>query len=393
MATANSKSVKFPGTQRGAALLILLTIIIPAASYALLKRINREPVRILRAADNSRVLGEAKAALIGYALSAATPTEQPGRLPCPDYGSDGNFDGLSDACDEQANFVTIGRLPWQTLGLSDLHDDAGETLWYSPALELDGNPLHPPINSEITTSLRLDGSARDVAAVIVAPGAVAGNQTRPANLAAQSDPARYLEDANQAADVNFVTVSGSPAADFNDQLTVIYRDELMQAVERRVLGEIKNHLQKYYDANSYYPYAADLNKTDCDSSVEQGHIPVPTVQAGCPSLAEWVDPIPTWFTSQGWNLLVWYAPAPACTQPGPGCTAGGGLIDVANTAAPTGNKQAVLLAAGPVTGVQSRPATGPGDLLDSMENWNKDTSFVKLPIDAVSNDQILIVAP
>ena len=114
--------------QRGAALLILLVMVILAGSYALLKQLNTETSDILRASDTAVVLAEAKAALIGYALSS---NARPGELPCPDYGvGAGGLDGLSDTCNENENvtYVTIGRLPWKTLGLRDLQDASGESL-------------------------------------------------------------------------------------------------------------------------------------------------------------------------------------------------------------------------------------------------------------------------
>jgi Tfp pilus assembly protein PilX len=57
----------FRGTrqQRGAALLVLITVILLASSYTLLKKLNTATPDIVRSADSARVLGEAKAALIG----------------------------------------------------------------------------------------------------------------------------------------------------------------------------------------------------------------------------------------------------------------------------------------------------------------------------------------
>lgn len=385
MATRNIATPITAHRQRGAALLILLTIILLAASYTLLKRLNREPVEILRTADSVRVLGEARDALVGYALSA----NPPGLLPCPDYGSDGNYDGLSDPCVEAGSSVTAGRLPWQTLGLADPRDSAGERLWYSPAKELDGNYI---INSETTAGLRVDGNAAQVAAVIIAPGATLDNQSRPPNFAAQDDPTRYLEDANSIADNNFVSAPTGAAVDFNDQLAVIYRDDLLQGVERRVLAELKGYLSQYYATNGYYPYPAALNTSDCSTLQTQGHLPEPAKSGDCGALAEWDPGLPSWFSSQGWNRLVWYAPAPACTQASPGCS-GSGFIEVLNTTAPTDDKQAVLIAVGPALAGQSRPAASESDLFESIENGNGDAVFEKLPIDGSRNDQILVVAP
>ncbi len=162
-----------PRRQRGVALLVLITVILLAASYTLLKKLNAGIPDIVRHVDSAKVLGEAKAALIGYALRSQI---RPGALPCPDNNLDpeGN-DGLSDACVENAGLVVAGRLPWRTLGLADLRDSAGERLWYVPAIEFDGNTA---INSDSNASLVVDASPQ-IAAVIIAPGAATDGQARP----------------------------------------------------------------------------------------------------------------------------------------------------------------------------------------------------------------------
>ena len=94
-------------------------------------------------------------------------------------------------------------------------------------------------------------------------------------------------------------------------------------------------------------------------------------------------------------MLVWYALAPACTQATPGCT-GTEFVEVLNTSIPTDNKRAILIAAGPARAGQTRPAVDLSHLLDSDENSNaliQNRIFKQLPVDTVSNDQILIVAP
>ena len=375
--------VAAPHYQRGAALLILLTIVVLAASYALLRQLNKERPDILRASDTADVLAEAKAALVGYALSS---TVRPGELPCPDVV---NNDGLSDPPPSGGNCVAyIGRLPWQTLGLNDLRDSAGERLWYTLDAAFDGTTV---INSDTTAGLFLDGGATRYVAFVFAPGKALQGQARPP--AAQGNVARYLEDDNANGDTNFITVSANP---FNDQLLGIGEKELLQAVERRVLGELKTRLKDYFDANFYYPYPAALNTTSCDNtplSPLQGHVPT-TINASCGAQAEWALPLPTWFGTDGWDLLIWYALAPACTQPTPNCS-GTNYVDVRNTPGTTNDKQAVLIAAGPMrTGQTHSPAASLGDLLDSAQNSdNADLVFEKLPVDNTSNDQILIVAP
>ena len=183
--------------------------------------------------------------------------------------------------------------------------------------------------------------------------------------------------------------------DFNDQVLALGDTELLRVVERRVLGEIKNRLQTYYSGNGYYPYPAALNYTTCDSSRSQGHVPA-IISGSCPALADWATALPGWFSTDGWNLLVWYAVAPACSQATPNCSGPGGFVDVRNTAGTTNDKQAIVVAAGPLRSGQNRTPTAGAlsDLLDSAENSDdSNLVFEKLPVDTNSNDQILIVAP
>lgn len=375
--------------QRGAALLIMLTLIVLAASYTLLKRVNAQKPDILRAADSTRALGQAKAALMGYALRSQI---RPGELPCPDYATDGNLDGQSDLCQENGTYVTLGRLPWVTLGTADLRDASGEQLWYTPALEFDGNG---PINSETTAGLRMDGGTDQIAAVVIAPGPPTSTQARPQNPAAQIDPTRYLEDANRTADINFVTAPGNPNIEFNDQLIAITRTELLLKVETRVLGEIRNALNSYYSSNgSYFPNPAPWGSTDCDSVINQGLVPI-NISTTCGSQADWGILLPTWFGANNWNQFIWYAVAPACTQPWPNCS-GSGFVTVNNLPAPNNNKHAIVIAPGPdlMAGQDRSPPMSLTDLLDDSENNDEaDLTFIDLPLDSANNDQILVVAP
>jgi len=376
MNTHLSATTFAPHKQRGVALLLLLTLVVLVASYALLRQLNREKPDILRAGDNAAVLARAKAALLGYALKS---TVRPGELPCPDTDNDGNSN-IGATCG-----AYLGRLPWRTLGLEDLRDTDGERLWYALDAAFDGTA---PINSETMAGLSLNGAATRYVALVFAPGESLAGQARP--QAATGNVSRYLEGDNANGDTNFVTTGVAP---FNDQLMAISEAELLRAVERRVLGELKAKLTRYYADNRYYPAPAALNTTTCDSTVRQGHIPI-TIKASCGALAEWVTPLPAWFDNDGWNLQLWYAPAPACTQPTPNCS-GVGFVDVRNTPATTNDKRAVLIAAGPVLPLgQNRPASALSDLLDSSENSdNINLVFEKLPIDAASNDRVLIVAP
>ncbi|GMQ89292.1 MAG: hypothetical protein BMS9Abin09_0764 [Gammaproteobacteria bacterium] len=364
-----------PRQQRGAALLILLALVVMAAGYTLLKRLNQTPSDMSRAGDTAAVLGEAKAALIGYALKSQV---RPGELPCPDNNNSGNA-----TCAGNATF----RLPWKTLGLPDLRDSSGERLWYAV------DPLFSGangINGSTLATQTIDGAATRYVAVIIAPGKSLPGQTRSGGQ--QNNILRYLEADNANNDTVFVTAA---AGDFNDQLVGITQDELMQAVERRVLKEVSASLKDYYDTKGYFPNPAAVNTVNCNNLVYTGAIPV-NIAATCPAQASWVTPLPAWFSgppnNNNWNETIWYVVSTDCVLPVISC--GANLLTVRGTAAPDSNKKALLITGGaPLSPLQIRPATNINDLLDSNENKDGNTIFEALPISATSNDQVWVVAP
>lgn len=127
--------------QKGATLLILLTIIVLVAAYVLVANINSISSKLTQNQTTVDVLARAKEALIGFALTYAEQhSGQPqGFLPCPDTTGDGSANG---ACGVAGQSV-IGRLPWRTLKLLPLRDGAGECLWYTVSGSYKNNPKIP----------------------------------------------------------------------------------------------------------------------------------------------------------------------------------------------------------------------------------------------------------
>src|SRR3989338_8627952 len=110
--------------QCGAALLVMLIIMIIGGMAYLVSSLNSSTLNVARGKVTADALKQAKEALIGRAV---TDTTSPGSLPCPDADGDGSADLFSgNNCP-----YYIGRLPWKTLGLSDLRDGSGEELWYA----------------------------------------------------------------------------------------------------------------------------------------------------------------------------------------------------------------------------------------------------------------------
>jgi len=371
--------------QRGIVLLLMVILLMVSASYLLLTRLNSSQLAINKNNQSADALGEARTALLGYALASQ---QQPGALPCPDSDNDGISNPPPPAVGPCT--AAVARLPWRTLGLADLRDAGNERLWYALAPAFDGSGI---INSETSASLRINAGTTAIAAVILAPGAAVPGQNRLPG--AQNDLSQYLEDDNANNDNNYVTAA---AGDFNDQLLSITQTDLLQATERRVLQEVRRQLRNYYNDNGAFPYAATPGDASqaCDNNVSQGFVPLaigalPASLNPCTTPDWTASPtaaLPGWFAANGWDQLIWYAVAPACAPPG--------CITVQNTPTPNNNKEAILIAAGPPLAGQTRPPPPPivSNLLDSAENSDGlNLIFEQLPVDILSNDQILVVSP
>lgn len=240
-----------PQQQRGAALIIFLLLLVTATATLLINKLNVTSSSLDRDEVTMKALQKAKAALLGYVASYPDLTTTtvinagPGYLPCPD--KDLIPDGSPDSC--SAN--ELGRLPWEFIGLDEIRDSAGETLWYTVSDNFRNiGSRHYPINSETSASMILDSTA-DIVAIIFAPGFSLTDQERPSVNADD-----YLEGDNANGDANFIT--GSTTLNFNDKLIAITRQELMQAVEKRVAGEVARSIKRYSalygDTGLNFPY-------------------------------------------------------------------------------------------------------------------------------------------
>lgn len=267
-----------PGRQRGAALLIMLVILVVGAAAVLINSLTSSAVKTARQATTAAALAQAKEALIGI---AATYTDYPGSLPCPDT----NDNGTSDAGGTTGCPSYIGRLPWKTLGLPDLRDDAGERLWYTLSRNVRRYNSVLPLNSETTGTLNITGTytANNLMAIVFAPGANIGSQSRSNNQTAFCTTtgdtrieslcaANYLEGSNANPSTEANPVAGinpnqgyqnaNAGVPFNDQLISISQDQLFPAVEMRIAREVKSCLDNYAAASANkYPWAAPVTDT------------------------------------------------------------------------------------------------------------------------------------
>ena len=259
------------GRQHGAALMVMLVILIVGAAAILVNTLNSSTLQIARDNTTADVLAQARDALIGYAVSDAN---RPGELPCPDFNNDGMITISSDY--SGSNCATlIGWLPWKTLGLPDLRDGNGDRLWYavSNSFRANGTAI---LNSDTPTNYPTqmltinDGTSgamlqSKVVAIIFSPGTVLTGKTRSVNdNSATGVITNYLEGSN--ANPSSTVFQTANSTTINDRLLAISSNDLLTPVETRIAHEVKNCLDDYAadSTNTYhrYPWAA----SDSDNS-------------------------------------------------------------------------------------------------------------------------------
>tara|TARA_R110002072_G_C7960630_1_gene533859 strand:- start:946 stop:4338 length:3393 start_codon:yes stop_codon:yes gene_type:complete len=252
-------------SQKGAVLLLFALLLLIGSTYSLVSKLNSDTNFYVRQSkETQESLRLAKQALIAYALSfpeidALSGTDKingPGYLPCPDINNNGSAGGT---CSSGGN-TTIGRFPNNTLETADLRDSSGSRLWYALSDNFRNSAGLEPLNSETPGQLTVDGN-NDIVAVVIAPGAPVGNQNRnPADTNILTEIANYLETENNDLDLSFISVDPSSIdfTDFNDRLVSITRQELMEQIEKRVLGEAKIFLETYKTTYGAYPWLSSF---------------------------------------------------------------------------------------------------------------------------------------
>lgn len=318
--------------QRGFAMIAILALVALMSAYLIANALNATGSGLEREQRSMNALREAKAALIAYAaneqwqLYKGQATDQPGALPCPDILGD---DGVADCVGPGigSNTSLIGRLPWASIGGSDLRDASGERLWYALSYNFRKDFGNTIINSDTPGQLAVVGTApaSNVVAVLFAPGEPILAQNRPSDPSdpAHNSPASYLEDFNLGDPVNFVFTSNPrPSGSFNDRVIVITQAELMAAVEpvvaARIERDVKPLLQAYFGKWGAYPFAVPF---DAGPPVTQpayqgastqtvGMLPVTTDT----SFYKWASATVTTLKFQGMGI---YDTTPATISPDP----------------------------------------------------------------------------
>jgi len=252
------------GKQHGAALMVMLVIMIIGAAAILVSALSSSSLQIERDKTTADALAKARNALIAYAVS---DPNRPGELPCPDFNNDGASVPIVDYNGSSCQSL-VGWLPWKTLGLPDLRDGNGDRLWYAVA-----NPFHAngaatfTLNSDTPTTYQSqmltvqDGATgstlqTNVVAVVFSSGTVLSGQIRSTNdNNATNAITNYLEGSN--ANPTSVITQTANNTTINDRLLTIGSNELMAPVEMRIAREAKRCLDNYAASNTYkrYPWA------------------------------------------------------------------------------------------------------------------------------------------
>ncbi len=285
----------FPKSQAGSVLLIFVLLLIIGSSYFLVIKLNTSLAKTRQDEQTRIALSAARNALIGYAITfpdrdTSGVVDGPGYLPCPDLDNDGS---ASANC-SLGGGTTIGRLPNKTLRLEELRDASGQRLWYALSANFRfGSYKTIPLNSESPTSAELSvNGVGDIVAVIISPGSPVDGQDRdPSETAIANEITHYLEGDNNDRDISYITTLGDSIRQdgeydandnhtFNDRLVFITRQELMQAVEKRVLGEVKQTLLNYQTGNNNaFPWLSPFANPESSNylwtaSTREGHLPL-----------------------------------------------------------------------------------------------------------------------
>lgn len=334
-----------PNKSRGAALIIMLFVVVLASTAIFVSLLAKTNPEIERQKKTMAALAQAKQALIAWSVTRgdmqpATTTEtvvetaadgtqstvvntkytyyRPGSLPCPNLDSEKPGSDAGSCSVESGK--SLRRLPWRSLGLEELVDGYSEPLWYvvSDNFRRANTLNNYAINNETRGSLLLyasDGvtlltpSGEELAAIIFAPGPPLPSNTDRGTK--PNDASSYLEafngknNANAAGPFIMGPVRDSEGNLISNDIAIgISAKELITAIEQRALKEAEKALAAYKTENGRYPYPAPYNGANCVSVVDD-------VTKAIPSLCNSDSATPTCIGRLPENIFPYYSPADA----------------------------------------------------------------------------------
>ncbi len=251
--------------QKGAALLLMMLVVLVSITAILVSSFNSSEARTRQGVATRDSLAQARRALLDYAVvQQDLVAGRPAQLPCPDIDDTGvtiEGEAHTDAC-AATGVSVIGRLPWRTLGVDALRDASSECLWYAVSgswKQAAGNTaelINPDSNGQLQlwsleTGNVVEGATPDSrpVAIVFAANAPLSGQSRAAAAAAElCDPGFAADDfldADTGLGIRNAVLSGSPdvvdafavAERFtdthNDRAAVITRGDLEYAITGR----------------------------------------------------------------------------------------------------------------------------------------------------------------
>jgi len=262
--------------QRGVTLLIVVIIMMLASITYIFTGISTDEIQVERKIINSRVLKEAKNALLAHALTnsyRATNLGEIGNLPCPDANNNISPEGDQDPSCGNLNRNSIGYFPWKRMGIEVLKDESGTCLLYavSPSYKLndprmlnqDSNGMFQIVDIGNTV---IDGNSPEdrIVAVVFAPNSAVGSQTRNfdnttlcgkdvSNLSAYLDNTGVKDNSVLSGTDNtidqFVHATSTSADDnnpLNDTFVTIKKSEIWGAIFSKT--DLRNKLDELTEA-------------------------------------------------------------------------------------------------------------------------------------------------
>jgi len=273
--------------QHGAALMVMLVIMVMGALTFLVSSLSKSGVQIERDKVTAAALAQAKEALIGYAVSQ--PITSAGDLRLPDLGYSDSSLSVRAEGSSPPNFTgniqgysLIGKFPWKTLGTPPLRDGYGECLWYVLSGWFKNTNSSSSINWDTSGQIDvLDGNgnviASNLAAVLAAPGPVLDGQNHSLDDASYMqcggnyDARNYLDSYNSSdavsGEVNYFTGSTNNRVasntnnkrfvmannvHYNDQFLFITTDDIFRPIIRR--SDFKTQVSDLMDDVEFKPH-------------------------------------------------------------------------------------------------------------------------------------------
>ncbi len=262
------------GREGGHVVLALLLMGVAATGLAL-AAFRIPDSELVRLAQQQRQFALVREALIARAVNDGT---RPGSLPCP------SVDGTAPLLAGQNCPQRLGGLPWRTLKIPVPLDLSHAPWRYLIAPGLQDSEKNYPINSDHASGLVSDlgvVAEANIAAVLIAPGPALPGQKRPG-----TQPADYTE---LALSEHGDGLHFSLPAHANDRLYLIRRDEVMAAVERRVIRSVLRCLDEHARySEGEIPWAAPLASSEyhAETDCRLGRVPRTFAIASLTQLAQ-----------------------------------------------------------------------------------------------------------